>query len=189
MLFAIFSILQVVNVIEVSQSLHRTRAALAAALVALTAALGLLYILLYVEHTKNIRPSSIIGAYLLLLLPFGATELRTRRLRGENLAVNGVASAILAIKILGFVSEAVEKRGLLFAVYASPSPEATSGLYSRGLFGWLNPLFRLGFKRIVNEDDLLAADGDLLAESLKIRFGRHWANRMSPRSCCPTCLF
>jgi ATP-binding cassette subfamily C (CFTR/MRP) protein 1 len=173
--------LQIINVIEVSQSSHRTRASLAAALVAFTAALGLC-ILSYLEHTRNIRPSSIINGYLLLTLPFDAAQLRTRWLRGDNHALNGVATGILAIKLLVLVSEAAEKRKLLYTPYAEPSPEATSGLYSRGLFWWLNPLFRLGFRNVVNEDDLFQADRDLLSKSLEIRFGRHWANRMSSRS-------
>jgi ATP-binding cassette subfamily C (CFTR/MRP) protein 1 len=181
-LLAIFSILQIVNVVEVSQSSFRTRASLPAALLALAAALGL-YLLSYIEHTKSIRPSSIIDAYLLLTLPFDAAQLRTRWLRGgANVAENGIASALLGVKLLVLISEATEKRRLLFAPYADPSPEATSGLYSRGLFWWLNPLFRLGFRNVVNDDDLFAADGDLLSKSLETRFNKHWANRMSPPS-------
>jgi hypothetical protein len=147
-------------------------------LLALVAALGLC-ILSYIEHSKNIRPSSIINAYLLFTLPFDAAQLRTRWLRGENLAGNGIASTILAVKLLILISEATEKRKLLFTPYADHSPEATSGLYSRGLFWWLNPLFRLGFRNVVNEDDLFSADGDLLSKSLEARFSKHWANRES----------
>lgn len=91
---------------------------------------------------------------------------------------NGVASSILAVKLFVLVSEATEKTRILFTPYADYSPENTSGLYSRGLFWWLNPLFRLGFKNVVNDDDLFAADGDLLSESLEIRFNRRWGNRM-----------
>jgi ATP-binding cassette subfamily C (CFTR/MRP) protein 1 len=171
-------------VIEVSQSSLRTRASLAAALLALVASLGLC-ILSYVEHTRNIRPSSIINAYLLLTLPFDAAELRTRWLRGHNPAGNGVASAILAAKLMVLISEAIEKRKLLLTAYAHPSPEATSGLYSRGLFWWLNPLFQLGFRNVVDDDDLFAADDDLRSKSLEIRFSRRWANRTSPH---PTCV-
>ena len=166
----------------------RTRASLAAALLALVATLGLC-ILSYVEHSKNIRPSSIINAYLLLTLPFDAAQLRTRWLRGDNLAGNRVASSILAVKLLVLISEATEKTRILFTPYIDRSPEATSGLYSRGLFWWLNPLFRLGFRNVVNEDDLFPADGDLLSTSLEIRFSRHWANRMSsvpPVFLCPS---
>lgn len=180
-LLAIFSILQLVNVIEVSQSWLQTRASLAAALLAFAASLGLC-ILSYAEHTRNIRPSSIINAYLLLTLPFDAAELRTRWLRGDTLAGSGVASALVAVKLLVLISEATEKRSLLITAYADPSPEATSGLYSRGVFWWLNPLFRLGFRNIVNDDDLFAADTDLLSKSLDIRFSKNWVNRVPPHS-------
>ncbi|KAH7371789.1 ABC transporter-like protein [Cadophora sp. MPI-SDFR-AT-0126] len=175
-LLAIFSILQIVNVVEVSQSSLRTRASLAAALLALFASLGLC-LLSNIEHTKNIRPSSIINAYLFLTLLFDAAQVRTRWLRADDLATNGVASTILAVKLSLLISEAIEKRGLLFAPYASPSPEATSGLYSRGFFWWLNPLFRLGFSNVVNDSDLFSADEDLLSKPLGSKFSHHWANR------------
>lgn len=136
-----------------------------------------LYLLSYIEHTKSIRPSAIIDAYLLLTLPFDAAQLRTRWLRGESVTENGIASAILGIKILVLISEASEKRRLLFGPYRDPSPEATSGLYSRGLFWWLNPLFKLGFRNVVNDDDLFAADEELLSKSLETRFNRHWVKR------------
>lgn len=138
-LLTLFSVLQVVNVIEVSQSLFRTRASLAAALLTLVATLGLC-ILSYFEHTKSIRPSSITSAYLLLTLPCDVAQLRTKWLRGDNLAGNGVSSSILALKLLVLISEATQKTRILIASYVDPSPEATSGLYSRGLFWWLNPL-------------------------------------------------
>lgn len=161
-----------------SQSLLRTRASLAAAIFTLIATLGLC-ILSYVEHSKNIRPSSIINAYLLTTVPFDAAQLRTRWLRGDNLAGNGVASSILATKLLVLVSEATEKTRILLTPYVDSSPEYTSGLYSRGLFWWLNPLFLLGFRNVVNDDDLFKADADLLSESLETRFNKHWADRRS----------
>jgi hypothetical protein len=167
----------------VSQSSFRTRASVAAALLALVATLGL-FILSYVEHSKNIRPSSIINAYLLLTLSLDAAQLRTRWLRGENVAENVVASSILAVKLLILILEATEKTKILFGPYVDRSPEATSGLYSRGLFWWLNPLFRLGFRNVVNEDDLFRVDEHLLSKSLEVRFGRHSQNRVWPFSTC-----
>ncbi|OBT46506.1 hypothetical protein VE00_03330 [Pseudogymnoascus sp. WSF 3629] len=175
-ILGIFSILQVANVIEVSRSSLQTRASIAAAILALIATFGLC-ILSYVEHSKNIRPSSIINAYLLLTVPFDAAQLRTRWLRGDNVAGDGIASSILAVKLFVLISEATEKTRILFTPYADCSPENTSGLYSRGFFWWLNPLFRLGFRNVVNDDDLFAADGDLLSKSLQIRFNKLWADR------------
>ncbi|KAE9376415.1 ABC transporter-like protein [Stipitochalara longipes BDJ] len=175
-LLTIFSILQIVNIVEVSRSPLRTSASIPAAVLALVAALSLSG-LSYFEHTRNIRPSTIINAYLLLTLPFDAAQLRTRWLRGDDLAASGVASSVLAIKLLVLISEAIEKRKILSTPYTDSSPEATSGLYSRGVFWWLNSLFRLGFRNVVNEDDLFTVDRDLKSEALGTRFDRHWVNR------------
>lgn len=138
-----------------------------------------LCILSYFEHSKNIRPSSIINAYLLLTLPFDAAQLRTRWLRGHDVAGNGVASSILGLKLLILISEAMEKKNILFAPYKYFSPEATSGLFSRGLFWWLTPLFGLGFRGTVHDGDLFKADEDLLSEACEARFLKHWRNRMT----------
>lgn len=168
--------LQLTNVIETSQSSLRTRASLAAALLTLAAAASLCT-LSYLEHNRNIRPSSIINAYLYLTLPLDAAQLRTRWMQHENVASNGVASAILAIKLMVLISEATEKKSLLLASKEKSSPEATSGIYSRGVFWWLTLLFRLSFRNVIVDDDLFATDSDFLSTSLEKRFGRHWMNR------------
>lgn len=131
----------------------------------------------YIEHIKNIRPSSIINVYLLLTIPFDGAQLRTRWLRGDDVAGNGIASSILALKLFVLISEATEKRTILFIANAERSPEDTSSLYSRGLFWWLTPLFRLGFRNVVRDDDLFAADEDLLSKSLEVRFSGRWVTR------------
>jgi ATP-binding cassette, subfamily C (CFTR/MRP), member 1 len=163
-------------VVEVTRSSFRTQASLAASLLVLAASIALCF-LSYSEHTRNIRPSSLINAYLLLTLPFDASQLRTRWLRGENLAGNAVASATLVIKITIIISEAAEKRRLLLTPFADPSPEATSGLYSRGLFWWLNSLFRIGFSKLVSDNDLFKTDTKLLSKSLEASFNKHWVER------------
>jgi len=179
--------LQIVNIVEVSRSPLHTRASIPAAVLALAAALSL-GVLSYVEHTRNIRPSTIINAYLLITLPFDAAQLRTKWLRGNDQAASGVASSVLAIKLVVLISEATEKRKILSTPYADAPPEATSGIYSRGVFWWLNSLFRLGFKNVVTDNDLFAVDRDLKSEALRVRFDRYWDNRMLfsfPRLCCP----
>uniref|UniRef100_A0A671US81 Multidrug resistance-associated protein 4-like n=1 Tax=Sparus aurata TaxID=8175 RepID=A0A671US81_SPAAU len=54
------------------------------------------------------------------------------------------------------------------------NPAATAGLFSKIFFWWLNPLFRIGYKRRLEEDDLyevLAEDG---SERLGQELHRHW---------------
>uniref|UniRef100_A0A674MHW2 Cystic fibrosis transmembrane conductance regulator n=1 Tax=Takifugu rubripes TaxID=31033 RepID=A0A674MHW2_TAKRU len=54
------------------------------------------------------------------------------------------------------------------------NPVATAGLVSKVFFWWLNPLFRIGYKRRLEEDDMypvLPEDG---SETLGLELSRHW---------------
>ncbi|KAF5879184.1 putative abc multidrug protein [Botrytis fragariae] len=175
-LLSIFSILQIVNVITISHSPLKTRASLPAALLALIATLGLC-ILSYFEHSRNVRPSSIINAYLFFTLPFDAAQLRTRWLRGDNVAGNAISTSILGVKLLLLILEAKGKRKILFQRYGYLSTESTSGLFARSLFWWLNPLFRLGFGGVVRDEDLFVADGELLSDACEDRLRKYWEKR------------
>ncbi|TGO57755.1 hypothetical protein BCON_0062g00250 [Botryotinia convoluta] len=175
-LLSIFSILQIINVITISHFPLKTRASLPAALLALIAILGLC-ILSYFEHSRNIRPSSIINAYLFFTLSFDAAQLRTRWLRGNNVAGNAIATSILGVKLLLLILEAKGKRKILFQRYGYLSPESTSGLFARSLFWWSNPLFRLGFGGVVRDEDLFVADGELLSDSCEDRLRKYWGKR------------
>lgn len=98
-------------------------------------------------------------------------------MRGNDPTLNGVSSAALAVKLAVLFSEAVEKRSSLSPAFTRMSPEETSGLYSRGTFWWLLPLFRLGFSDAVKESDLFAFDTALESTSLHIRLQHHWHSR------------
>jgi ATP-binding cassette, subfamily C (CFTR/MRP), member 1 len=176
-MLAIFSLLQIANVVVWSlESTFQTPASLAAASLSLAAALTL-STLSYIEHTRCIRPSSVINAYLLMTVPMDAAKVRTLWLRGGSLFVAGFASTVLVIKLLVLVVEATEKRRILLSPYSDYSPEATSGLYARGLFWWLNPIFLLGYKSILRDVDLFPTDDSLASESLRKRFQSQWSKR------------
>lgn len=176
-MLAVFSVLQIANL--VLWSLYptlQTRTSLAAASLSVAAALALCA-LSSIEHTRCIRPSSVINAYLLVTVPMDAAKVRTLWLRSGAPQLAGVASSILAVKLLVLVLEAVEKRKILLSPYSDSSPEATSGLYSRGLFWWLNPMFLLGYRKILRDIDLFRTDDSLSSESLRKRFQVQWSKR------------
>lgn len=181
-LTSIFNILQIVNIIAISHSPFKTRASLPAALLAFTATLGLC-ILSYFEHISNVRPSSIINAYLFFTLPLDAAQLRTRWMRGDNVAGNAILTSILGVKLLLLILEAKGKRKILFQRYDYLSPESTSGLFARSLFWWLIPLFRLGFEGVVRDEDLFVADGKLLSDACEDRLRKCWGKRQKSTSC------
>lgn len=176
-MLALFSVLQLVNLVVWSLSLAvQTRASLAAAVLSLATALAL-FALSYIEHSRTVRPSSIINAYLLFTVPFDAAKVRTLWLRSDSLLVAGISSSILAVKLFLLVVEATEKRRILLSSYVHYSPETTSGLYARGLFWWLNPMFLLGYKSVIREVDLFPTDTTLTSRSLRQKFQEKWSRR------------
>lgn len=152
----------------------QTRASLAAATLSLLVALTI-SALSYFEHTRCVRPSSLISAYLLLTVFLDATKVRTLWLRGGSSFVAGISSSLLAVKLAIILVEAREKRNILLSPYNDLPPESTSGLYSRSLFWWLNPVFLLGYRSIIRDIDLSPTDEDLRSEVLRRRIQTHWS--------------
>ncbi|KAK0716329.1 ABC transporter [Lasiosphaeris hirsuta] len=156
----------------------RTRTSLAAASLTLTSTLGFC-ILSYLEHTRTIRPSSLLNTFIFFTLLFDITRARTLLLRASNSSQNhGIAyvfTAGVAVKITVLVLEALEKRRFLLAEYQNCPAEATASLYNRSFFWWLNPLFRQGFKRVLDVDDLYTLDKHLKASYWRPRFLNAWS--------------
>jgi hypothetical protein len=55
---------------------------------------------------------------------------------------------MLAVKVFIVITEAAEKRKILLSQYQNVSPKATSGIYSRAFFLWLNDIMTTGFQRL-----------------------------------------
>jgi len=144
-------------------------------------ALGLESIL---EHQRTIRPSLIVNFFLSITLVFDAARVRTLWLQGYNDTVAAVSTTSLAIKLVLLLVEAVGKRRSLHSEWKATSPEATSGLFGKAFFDWLNPLFRTGFSRSLSIDDLLPLDKHLTTDYLYHRLHGAWerVTDKAPRS-------
>ena len=154
---------------------YRTRAAIPAALLSFLASVALL-LLSSVEHTKSVRPSTLINAYLLFSLLLDIPQARTLWLR-ESLprSVPGIFTAGLAAKTCTLWLEARNKRRSLFTPYNVYAPEALVGLYDRTVLWWLNPLFIQGYKSILSMDTLYRIDSGLSSERVEAQFRASWA--------------
>jgi ATP-binding cassette subfamily C (CFTR/MRP) protein 1 len=140
----------------------RTPTALAAAALVVIDALGLL-LLSYAEHFRSIRPSSIINTYLFVTLLFDIARTRTLWIQHSPKPI-------------------VEKRGILLSQYQDVSPEATSGIYSRAFFWWLNKIMTTGFRRVIRVEDLFPVEDDLGSIVLKRRAETLWGKADKKRS-------
>lgn len=160
----------------------RTRTSLAAAALTPLSTLGLC-LLSYAEHGRAVRPSSILNSYLFATLLFDISHARTLWLRAAdhvNHIIAYVSAAAVVAKAFVLVLEALEKRRLLRPEYRAYPPEATSSIYSRSFFWWLNPLFRLGFSRVLDVDDLFVLDKHLQASYCHRRFREAWTSGGCP---------
>ncbi|KAL2132691.1 hypothetical protein VTI74DRAFT_3471 [Chaetomium olivicolor] len=165
-----------VLILWITPSAARTSTTLAAAALTFVSTLGL-SLLSYVEHTRVVRPSSLINTYLLATLLFDIAHARTLWLRAAdqlNQCIAYVSTAVVVVKAVVLVLEAMDKRRSLRPEYRAYPPEATSSIYNRSFFWWLNPLFKQGFSRELDVDDLFVLDKHLQASYGYKRFQTAW---------------
>ena len=141
-------------------------------------AAGVLFVLSCFEHSRSVTPSTIIGLYLFISFSFDAARLRTFYLIQGHAArsIANLSSLALAFKFAVLVTEAVEKRAILLEPYRDLPPEATSGIYNKSVFWWLNPLLRIGFGKTLRVEDLYNLDEKLASASVHERFRRKWTS-------------
>ncbi|OKL62025.1 hypothetical protein UA08_02529 [Talaromyces atroroseus] len=153
---------------------ERTKVTVAAAALTFVCTLGLL-VLSDLEHTRSVRPSTIMNGYLLLTLLFDIARLRTLFISNASHAIAGCFASMFAVKAMVLFAEAVEKRGILLEPYRNLSPEETSGIYSRSFFFWLNQLMTTGFRRLLHNDDLYPVDREMSSAVLRAKMQKFWA--------------
>jgi ATP-binding cassette subfamily C (CFTR/MRP) protein 1 len=140
----------------------KTSASIACSAVTFITALGLA-LLSHLEHSRNIRPSTLLNTFLFFTLIFDIA--RTRTLWGipHNTTVAAVFLMSVLWKAILLVLESLTKRSLLYNEYKKFPPEAIVGTFDRSFFWWLNPLLLRGFKGAVTLDSLYPVDNALIS--------------------------
>lgn len=155
-----------------------TRATVPAAVLSFVASL-VVFVLSRLEHSRGIRPSTLLNLYLLISLLFDTVQVRTLYLRHDDSAILGLFTASVGIKAILLLLEAKNKRSCLRPPYNRFSPETTSGIFNHSFFWWLNPILLKGFRSILTLDDLFTTDQALLSEPLQHEMERAWNMCMS----------
>lgn len=127
----------------------------------------------YVEHSKSLAPSALLNAYLFLSLIFDAVILRTLWLSPLYVAIRNIFTTSFILKGIILLLEAKEK-GQYVNNGTLRTPEETSGLYSQGLFWWINSIIMRGFRHILRPDDLYEVDEGMASDGLNSRFWNTW---------------
>jgi ABC-type multidrug transport system fused ATPase/permease subunit len=153
-------------------SFHATGIFLAASVLKLVAAI-LMIMLSVIDHSKSPKPSVLLNTYLSLTLLLDAAQTRTLYMLSAGkpeLTYSNVFSCAMALKAVILLLEAKQKSSWVSWNEKDHSPEETSGIFSIGVFFWLNKLFRLGYKKVLTIDDLYPLDNALDAITLHERF-------------------
>lgn len=176
-LLSAFTTVQLAVLILRATNLQVTTKASVAASALDFAAACILFVLSCFEHSRSVAPSTIIGLYLIISVPFDAVRLRTHYLLASHAATSIAAflSLSLIVKCTVLVTEAVEKRSLLLGPYQDLPPEATSGVYNKSVFWWLNPLLKVGFGKNLHVEDLFNLDQELASTNISTKFRQKWA--------------
>ncbi|ETS82191.1 hypothetical protein PFICI_07193 [Pestalotiopsis fici W106-1] len=178
-LIGIYTALQLVDLLYLALgSSVITTAQIAAAVLVFVNGL-LLLLVSHAEHTRSVSPSTLINVYLFFTLLFDCVNVRTLWLLQNVDILARLVTSVAAIKFLVLAAEAWEKRSILLSQYRELSPEVTSGILSRTVFWWLNPLMKAGFGRSLTEQDLFPIHESLEATRLLERSQSAWgsANR------------
>jgi ATP-binding cassette subfamily C (CFTR/MRP) protein 1 len=131
------------------------------------------FVLVAVEHTKTIRPSTLTSLYLLFAILAQGTELRTLLLRRYvPLAAKILAASVINKSIiLLFESQRKERILKLGIAY---SPEESSGIFNRIVLWWLNFLLLKGYRSILKQEDLYPLNEELRPAQLRDRMVDCW---------------
>ncbi|KAB8199402.1 P-loop containing nucleoside triphosphate hydrolase protein [Aspergillus parasiticus] len=154
-------------------SQHTSQVSLAAATLALVDSLALCFLSNF-EHIGTIRTSTVINVYLFFSTIFDAVQCRTLWLLQRKGSLPILFSVMIAIKSILLFLEAQGKDSLLLSDFKDLGPEATSGVFSKISFWWLNPLLARGFRFKMKLEDLFTMGPEFSGERLGSRMEQVW---------------
>ena len=154
---------------------HVTRIFLASSVLKLVSAICMIMPSI-VDHNRSPRPSVLLNSYLFLTLLLDATQTRTLFLSSDykpELTYSGIFTAAMALKTGILLLEAQHKSKWVRWDEKEHSPEETSGIFSLGVFLWLNKMFVRGYRKVLTLQDLYPLDSSLNAKLLHDKFSRN----------------
>ncbi|KAK1493023.1 hypothetical protein CTAM01_09650 [Colletotrichum tamarilloi] len=152
----------------------KTKTSVAESAIALIEAIAI-GVLSYTEHKRSVRPSLLLGGYLVLTITLDTAHARTLWIRDGLTPIACVFTALLAVKAVMLALEETPKRAYLPDSEKNVAVECTTGVVSRSLFWWLNGLFFQGFRLLIGLEDLGPIDPKFDSTVLLGRLDRVWS--------------
>ncbi|KAH0490116.1 hypothetical protein TgHK011_001599 [Trichoderma gracile] len=153
------------------------------AITSLIACLGLCP-LVFLEHTRSVRPSDISILYLCVTLACDSVDLWTTLYQdaAASVALPDLLPAIvnICLKLVLVVVESQRKDKILRDGSEKWSPEELSGILSRTFFWWINSILAQGRRNILTEDSLPPIGAQLSSKLLRHQASVAWDQRAKP---------
>lgn len=159
-------------ILVAAESFHVTKMFIASSALNLVSAL-LMITLSVVDHSKSPRPSVLLSSYLFLTLFLDVAQARTLFLSSDGkpeLTYSSIFVAAIALKTGVLLLEAQQKSRWIGWDEKEHSPEETSGIFSLGVFFWLNKMFLVGYGKVMTIGDLYPLDSSFSARPLHDKF-------------------
>ncbi|KAH5529875.1 hypothetical protein HBI29_022040 [Parastagonospora nodorum] len=166
-----FILINSAKLIVICASAPRTPFSISVAALGLFVAICMLF-LTHLEHYRSSRPASLLSLYLGLSLLFDIVRTRTLWIveRNRTFAITfsiGVGIHLVLFLAINICSNAATTDQRL-------PHETRANVYTRGLFWWLNPLFWLGSKTVLDVPHLPAIDSGLRSQDFFDEVWSRW---------------
>jgi ABC-type multidrug transport system fused ATPase/permease subunit len=129
-----------------------------------------------VDHSRSPRPSMLLNSYLFLTLLLDIARARTLFLssdHGSEIVYSSIFCASVGLKTAILLLEACQKARWVTWDATKHSPEETSGIFSLGVFFWLNKLFLAGYRHTFTIESLYPLDSTFDAQALHEEFAKN----------------
>lgn len=137
------------------------------------------------HHSRSLRPSTLLNIALLITTIVEAVVVGLLWSSASTVGVvRQVSIVVVVINGVLFFLEATEKKSFFHNDHdRQRSPGETSGIFSRALLSWVNPLLVRGFRTHLKATDLYSLDESLQAHFLHTRFERAWNSFTATEKC------
>ncbi|KAH0407932.1 P-loop containing nucleoside triphosphate hydrolase protein, partial [Aureobasidium melanogenum] len=172
---AVLAVLQLalIGLFAADTKLQAWKPSMAASVLSFGSSVALLT-LSYMEHSRSLRPSMLLNAYLFATVILDAATLRTLWLMPHfSDRIRNIFTVAFAVKAVVLLLEARGKRAY-YNAERNMSPEDFSGIYGQALLSWLNRLIWQGARHLLKPEDLYAVSDDVASETLSDRFSQEW---------------
>lgn len=132
-------------------------------------------LLSFVEDQRSVEPSVLLAIYFSGLVVLTIPRLRSLWLIPSINLCRGLLTVIYILTVLAFLLESRTKLKVLRAAYQHVPREQSIGFWGRSLFLWVNPMFQLGYSKILSISDIPELDQDLQGDVVLEKLELAWA--------------